>query len=153
MIRSLSRACVLALCLPATVASAQGHLLPEGYDPFLYRDPEAVTAGRVLYEEQCAACHGSDLEGQPDWQLRDGEGYLPAPPHDATGHTWHHGDGQLFAITKRGTAALAGPDYRTRMEGFADVLTDREILAYIKSRWPAPIKERHDRLNAAMSTN
>lgn len=34
-------------------------------------------------------------------------GYLPAPPHDVTGHTWHHPDGLLFDLTK---AATGNPD-------------------------------------------
>lgn len=131
----------LALPMPAT---AQG-LFP-------YTDPTAVALGEQLYAETCAACHGDNLEGEPNWRQPDDEGYLPAPPHDATGHTWHHPDTQLFAITKHGTAALVGGDYKTRMTGFGDQLSDDEILAvlaYIKSTWPAQIIARHDRLNAA----
>nr|WP_235857905.1 c-type cytochrome [Marimonas lutisalis] len=119
---------------------------------FPYTDPTAVALGEQLYAETCAACHGDNLEGEPNWRQPDDEGYLPAPPHDATGHTWHHPDTQLFAITKHGTAALVGGDYKTRMTGFGDQLSDDEILAvlaYIKSTWPAQIIARHDRLNAA----
>ena len=25
---------------------------------------------------------------------------FPAPPHDASGHTWHHPDAMLFKVTK-----------------------------------------------------
>jgi hypothetical protein len=28
---------------------------------------------------------------------RKPDGKLPAPPHDASGHTWHHADAQLFS--------------------------------------------------------
>ena len=119
---------------------------------FAYRDPEIVAQGQDIYVKHCAACHGANLEGQPTWRERDANGYLPAPPHDETGHTWHHPDAQLIEITKLGTEVVVGGNYRSNMMGFADVLSDAEIvavLAYIKSTWPRRIIERHDELNAA----
>ncbi len=104
-----------------------------------------LTLGKKVYDAQCAACHGVNLEGQPDWRRRLANGMLPAPPHDASGHTWHHPDRQLFDITKFGTEALAGPGYKSAMRGFGDVLTDTEIrasLVYIKSHWPKKIRAR-----------
>ena len=74
---------------------------------------------------------------------RKPDGKLPAPPHDATGHTWHHSDEQLFRITKDGPGAIL-QGYETDMPGFADVLTDdqiRAILDYIKSKWPERERE------------
>lgn len=100
---------------------------------------ETIALGRTIYETQCAACHGAQLEGQPDWQMPLPSGRLPAPLHDATGHTWHHPDDILFRIVKEGTAAIVGGGYESDMPGFADVLSDAEIravLAYIKSTWP-----------------
>ena len=100
---------------------------------------ETIALGRTIYETQCAACHGAQLEGQPDWQMPLPSGRLPAPPHDATGHTWHHPDDILFRIVKEGTAAIVGGGYESDMPGFADVLSDAEIravLAFIKSTWP-----------------
>lgn len=94
--------------------------------------------GRELYLEQCASCHGVDLEGQPDWMARLPNGRLPAPPHDETGHTWHHSDRQLFRIIKEGLASIV-PGYETDMPAFGDTMTDDEIssvLDYIKGTWP-----------------
>lgn len=118
----------------------------------LANNATVVAQGQQIYEANCAACHGRNLEGQPDWRNRDADGYLPAPPHDENGHTWHHKDALLFGITKFGIVKYAGdPNYRTRMPAYEDVLSDEQIVAvlsYIKSRWPAEIQARHDQLNA-----
>lgn len=113
-------------------------------------DAATVATGKGIYEEHCASCHGANLEGQANWRERLPSGRLPAPPHDRTGHTWHHPDAQLFDITKRGPAAVVGGSYESDMPGFDGVLTDTEIIAvlsYIKSTWPASIRARHDDLN------
>lgn len=114
-------------------------------------DAELVALGAEIYDAHCAVCHGADLEGEPNWRQRDAEGFLPAPPHDETGHTWHHPDQVLIDLTRHGLEPFAGPDYRSRMPAYDDILTDREIVAvlsYIKSRWPEEIRRRHDELNA-----
>lgn len=116
-----------------------------------WQDAEAVADGAGIYAAECAACHGAELEGQPDWQVRLDNGRLPAPPHDATGHTWHHPDAVLIDITTRGTAAIVGGGYESDMAGFGDVLTTDEIIAvlsYIKSTWPADVIEVHNEINA-----
>ena len=106
-------------------------------------DRAQIEAGRVLYAELCAACHGSNLEGQADWQTPLPNGRMPAPPHGAAGHTWHHADSELFAITKHGMGALV-PGYESDMPAFAETLTDDQIkavLAYIRSTWPRRERE------------
>lgn len=113
-------------------------------------DAAVVARGREIYAAECAACHGANLEGQPDWRRRLPNGRLPAPPHDETGHTHHHPDEELFALTSKGTAAVVGGGYESDMPGYAEILTEQEILdvlSYIKSRWPDHIRDRHDQLN------
>lgn len=105
-----------------------------------------VETGRALYAQHCAACHGANLEGQPDWRSPDSNGLYPAPPHDETGHTWHHDDAMLTDyITRGGQAVLndMGVTFTSGMPGFAEVLEVEEIeaiLDYIKSTWPEPIR-------------
>jgi mono/diheme cytochrome c family protein len=114
-------------------------------------DTALVARGATVYEEQCAACHGARLEGQPNWRKRLPNGRLPAPPHDRTGHTWHHADQQLFDITKNGSVAYGPPGYKTDMRAFKDALSDRDIwavLAYIKSEWPDSIRNRQSGIDA-----
>ncbi len=111
---------------------------------------EALGIGRALYQQHCANCHGVRFEGQSEWQTPGPTGRLPAPPHDATGHTWHHSDRVLFDIIKNGTAVVVGGDYESDMRGFGPILSDDEIravLAFIKSSWP----ERERRYQEDMS--
>lgn len=101
-------------------------------------DAQMIALGEDVYSENCAACHGAKLEGQPDWKRRLDNGRMPAPPHDESGHTWHHADQQLFTITKLGVGAVV-PGYESDMPAFDGTLSDAEItavLAYIKSTWP-----------------
>ena len=111
---------------------------------------EAVAMGERIYAQNCAECHGKNLEGEPNWRVRKADGTLPAPPHDRTGHTWHHNDDLLFSYTKRGGAALVGPGFKSGMPAFGDVLSDQEIwaaFAFIKSRWPEAIRNRQQARN------
>lgn len=108
-------------------------------------DAERVARGERVYAQHCAACHGTRLEGQPDWKTRNAQGRLPAPPHDETGHTWHHDDQVLFEVTKFGLARHAPPGYQSDMPAFAGTLDDKDIvavLAFIKSRWPPLIHDK-----------
>lgn len=137
-------ACVLAAAGAVWVFAAG----PRGDRTTSLADPderELVALGYDVYAQACASCHGAALEGEQNWRVRKPGGRLPAPPHDATGHTWHHDDWTLFGITKLGPAGFSGTNYQSDMPGFVDVLDDREIwavLAYIKSTWPAEIQAR-----------
>jgi mono/diheme cytochrome c family protein len=118
-------------------------------------DARLLVLGQKVYAAQCAACHGQRLEGQPNWRERGADGRLPAPPHDASGHTWHHPDEVLFRITKYGVAKAANlKNYESAMPAYEDRLSDEEIVAvlsWIKSTWPPEIRARVDRINAEAS--
>jgi mono/diheme cytochrome c family protein len=113
---------------------------------------DIIAQGRQIYADQCAACHGAELEGQPGWRSPLPSGRLPAPPHDASGHTWHHPDDVLFRIVREGTAAVVGGGYESDMPGFADVLSDadiRAVLDYFKSTWPERERRYQERVSEA----
>ncbi len=111
---------------------------------------QQVQRGKHIYQRFCALCHGVDLQGQPNWRQRKADGKLPAPPHDASGHTWHHPDAMLFGIIKQGLVPpYAPPDYATDMPAWGDTLRDTDIwavLAYIKSRWSAETRKMQQEL-------
>ncbi len=102
-----------------------------------------LSLGKTLYGQHCAACHGARLEGQPNWRARLPSGRMPAPPHDDSGHTWHHPDEVLFGITKHGLVPPYAPaGYQSDMPAFAGALSDAEIravLAYIESHWSTEV--------------
>ena len=114
-------------------------------------DTQIVTKGAELYVANCASCHGVELQGQPDWRKPGLDRRMPAPPHNETGHTWHHSDDVLFGITKYGVAEFSGlKDYQSNMPIYEEILNDDEIIAvlsFIKSKWPKVIKDRHDEMN------
>jgi mono/diheme cytochrome c family protein len=121
----------------------------------LVADPDdagQVQRGAAVYGKFCAQCHGARLEGQPNWRQRLPSGRMPAPPHDETGHTWHHPDPMLFDLTKQGVLGFAPAGYESDMPAFGETLSDQQILdalAFIKSRWPPSVRDRHKRLNEA----
>jgi mono/diheme cytochrome c family protein len=112
---------------------------------------EQVALGQQVYASFCTGCHGANLEGQPNWQKKLPLGNFPAPPHDETGHTWHHADQWLFEIIKYGGKYHAPPRYRSAMPAYQEMLSDAEIwavLAFIKSHWPATIRAQQEQKNA-----
>ena len=114
--------------------------------------PATIQLGQQLYATTCAACHGANLQGQPDWKHRLANGRMPAPPHDVTGHTWHHSDRDLFNLTRLGVAAVMGDGYESDMPAFGGKLSDDEIKAvldYIKSTWPERAQHSQAKITAA----
>lgn len=97
-------------------------------------DAARVAEGEVLYAQYCASCHGANLEGQPEWKIPLADGSYPAPPHDGTGHTWHHPDALLISITLNGGNLSAN----SKMPAFKDQLSREQVVAvleFIKQAW------------------
>lgn len=91
--------------------------------------------GEAVYAAECAACHGDRGQGQPNWQVANADGSLPAPPHDASGHTWHHPDDELLQIIARGGSIYLET---STMPAYENTLTEQEMVAvldYIKTMW------------------
>ena len=110
--------------------------------------PALQRAGAAVYKINCAACHGARGEGAADWKRSGPDGIYPAPPHDSTGHTWHHADGLLYRIVASGMAGALGDTSspsRYRMPPFDSTLSSREIhavITYLQAGW-TPAQRRH----------
>ena len=124
--RALVGLCALAAGTCATAASPASKEIAQ------------VAAGRRAYAEHCAVCHGARGEGAPDWARPNAYGEVPAPPHNARGHTWKHSDAMLYRIVQDGwrdpfnkTDTLTMPAFKGRLS-HADTIA---ILAYLKTLW------------------
>ncbi|NCF69372.1 MAG: c-type cytochrome [Chloroflexi bacterium] len=107
--------------------------------------PEEVALGERVYAENCASCHGVDLEGEAQWKIQNEDDSFRSPPHSAEGHTWHHADSFLIESIEKGGARFEGLNIggTSAMPAFSGILTDKEIgavLVYIKSTWPEDIR-------------
>ena len=100
-------------------------------------DPVYVKLGQKVYMDQCASCHGVNLEGQAGWRDK-------------------MVDVLLYKLTKYGFTAMIGSDYKVSMPIYDNVLKDEEIIAalsYIKSTWPDDVRQIHDKINADYKLN
>jgi mono/diheme cytochrome c family protein len=90
-------------------------------------EQQSPEQGASIYAENCQVCHGDAATGS--------QATLGAPTHGPEGHTWHHADGQLVQIIF-GKLDFPGKT----MPSFEGVLSQRDVLdvlAYLKSNWPA----------------
>ncbi|HSW52892.1 MAG TPA: cytochrome c [Sulfuricaulis sp.] len=100
-------------------------------------DANMVARGGDIYKANCAACHGANAEGAPNWHVRGPDGKLPPPPLDASGHAWHHPSAWLRDMIRQGSVARGG-----NMPAWEGKLSDDDIaavIAWIQSRWPEEI--------------
>ena len=123
-------------------------VLAEEKSRFLLKDTKisVVKEGKKVYGAYCAVCHGKNLEGQPNWETFGADGRLPAPPHDESGHTWHHPDSYLVEVVLNGfTPGKNKPlEYESNMPAFKNILDVDQIisaLSYIKSTWSIDYRE------------
>ncbi len=71
------------------------------------------------------------------------DGSFRAPPHDASGHTWHHGDQTLLDAVRLGGARLQPLNVISAMPAYGELLSEQEmtaVLIYIKSTWPKDLQ-------------
>jgi mono/diheme cytochrome c family protein len=96
--------------------------------------------GHILYTAYCAGCHGDHGQGQfpgaAALQPSPITNRIGAPPHDDTGHSWHHSDDLLVRYVLEG--GFTDPAAFYPMPGFGGLLTvddARQIVGYIMTLW------------------
>jgi mono/diheme cytochrome c family protein len=100
-------------------------------------DPAQVALGQSLYKIHCASCHGARLQGEFGWKLPAADGRIKAPPQDASGHTYEHGDDELVAMIRLGQGLS---EFMPRFAKTLDEAQTYAIVAYVKSNWPLAIR-------------
>ena len=109
-------------------------------------DGPTSRTGQEIFAATCAACHGADGQGQPNWHIPKADGTLPAPPLNGDGHTWHHADGLLYRIVSGGGKILEDPtvpSFKSGMPAFGEQLSHEELIAviiHVKSLWGDKVK-------------
>lgn len=130
---------VLVLVMMILTACRSRTTAAESSDPPLPTlESVQVDRGRELYSQYCASCHGATAEGASGWPTPGPDGLPPAPPHDDSGHTWHHSDRVLNETIRDGMGDPLRPGSPLRMPAFGDQLEEDEIRAlveYFKSLW------------------
>lgn len=107
----------------------------KSFEGHSYSTSERINAGALIYEENCAACHGDKGEGEisENGSGRDENGLPVAPAMDNSAHAWHHSDENLMATI------LNGSPRNERMLPWKEhgiTRADAEsLVAYIKSLW------------------
>ena len=95
---------------------------------------QQVARGAKVFRQNCAACHGANAEGAPNWQKPGPDGKYPAPPLNGTAHAWHHPIASLKDTIRNGTARIGGS-----MPPWKDKLSEADIeaaIAWFQSHWP-----------------
>jgi len=130
---------------PTTTANSVSTTAPKLMTTNVVEPEQTIYEGKVLYLANCVTCHGVNLQGNPNWRSgTDKDGQRLPPPHNGTGHTWHHSPEILFQIIKYGFK-IYDENYEGKMVGNEN-LTDKEIyslLEYIKSVWPEELRTNY----------
>ena len=113
---------------PSISASSTGLMPKREYDP------GHLEAGKKIFMENCAQCHGDNAQGAQNWHQRNSDGTFPAPPLNGTGHAWHHSNAVLTDMIRNGSQPGEG-----NMPAWKDKLSDQDvddIIAWFQSQWP-----------------
>jgi hypothetical protein len=104
--------------------------------------PRHVNAGQWLYQRHCTQCHGTDLAGNPAWQMELEDGSRLPPPLNNTGNAWKYSEAELTEIIWEGRNL----DNPIHMPAFKEKIAYWEIhylLEYIASSWDVDQQNYH----------
>ena len=96
-------------------------------------NPEAVEAGKKLYQRYCASCHGPQAKGDGGMSLAGGT------PSDLTDETWDYGstDGEIFVAIREGVSS--------DMLAYQEKLNEKQtwqVVHYLRSLGPKPKEDK-----------
>lgn len=114
---------LLVLCLPFSLYAAER-----------WYSQAQVDKGRVVFNTNCAICHGAEAAGTSEWRKPMEDGRYPPPPLNGTAHGWHH---PLTALRRQ--INQGGAKYGGWMPALGESLTDEQVdeaIAYFQSLWP-----------------
>ena len=118
-----------------TEASEEGlnELAGKITNPFTRGDTIAMRVGQVMFERNCAVCHGPQGKGNGPIL---GEGKFPFAPDLTQAAAQGRSDGYIYAIIRTGRGLM--PAYGTRMNHLERWATVEYVRALAGANAPAP---------------
>jgi mono/diheme cytochrome c family protein len=113
-------------------------------------DPDSITRGARLFEENCAQCHGPQAQGHPDWQTPNDGSFAAAPPLNGTGNDWQRSRAELTATIRNGVRRKS--DKVDVMPAWKGRLSERDIedvINWMQSLWSPEVYEAWSKAQAA----
>jgi mono/diheme cytochrome c family protein len=105
-----------------------------------------IARGALVYQENCAQCHGPEAQGHPDWRRAKKQGYAAAPPLDGTGPVAHLKKSEIIAVIKNGVKYNGQPV----MPGWKGRVSDKDIedvITWFQALWPSDVYASWQRQN------
>ncbi len=126
--------CLLLVgCDPAPQGEGRIIQTQSGESIFRPHNESQIAVGAIIFQRDCAQCHGVNGEGDPEWRKRDIDGMFPPPPLNGTGHAWHHPTTFLQDRIKNGS------EPEGKMPALGDKLNAQEVdavIAWFQAQWP-----------------
>jgi mono/diheme cytochrome c family protein len=129
-------------CLTAAVAARQAGHPKEAHQHAeaaklqnpVPADDASIAAGKKLYDDQCAGCHGDTGKGDGPMAAYTGE---PVPSNLADAD-WKHGstDGEIYTAIHDGVEGTAMKDFKSDLK--ANEIW--QVVHYVKTLGPKPAK-------------
>ena len=108
--------------------------------------PATISRGDLIYQENCAQCHGPEAQGHPDWRHAKQQGYAAAPPLDGTGPVAKMKKSEIVAVIKNGVKYNGQPV----MPGWNGRVSEQDIddvITWFQALWPSDVYASWQRRN------
>lgn len=109
-------------------------------------DVAVLARGALLYQQNCAECHGPEAQGHPDWENAKQRGYSAAPPLDGTGPAKKLRETELVAIIKNGVK-YNGKPVMPAWQGRVSDEDVKSVITWFQALWPGEVYARWQKDN------
>jgi len=97
-----------------------------------------IARGALVYQENCAQCHGPEAQGHPDWRHAKQQGYAAAPPLDGTGPVAKMKKSEIIAVIKNGVK-YNGQPVMPSWQGRVNDQDIDDVITWFQALWPSDV--------------
>jgi mono/diheme cytochrome c family protein len=97
-----------------------------------------IARGALVYQENCAQCHGPEAQGHPDWRHAKQQGYAAAPPLDGTGPAAKMKKSEIIAVIKNGVK-YKGEPVMPAWQGRVNDQDIEDVITWFQALWPSDV--------------